>query len=336
MKKKILVLLLLSLMILPAEAQIEENTVVWPEHYYAPYVYMARYPVIQLAQVAEETGIRFFTLAFVLGRDSCNATWSGITRLDGSSHIYNFMQRDLPALREMGGDIMVSFGGAGGTELAQACSDAETLAAEYQRVIDIYGVTHLDFDIEGDDIYEAETIDKRSEAVALLEANNEQELVISYTLPVLPTGLTEEGLRVLESAIAYGVEIDIVNIMTMNFGADFVDKSMGENNILAAQSLFSQLQSLYPDKEDAAIWGMIGLTPMAGLNDRLGDVFTLDDAAMVSDFAAEQGIRSLSIWSLDRDQQCEFIDAVANDCSGIEQETYAFSALLNALTGEGE
>jgi chitinase len=333
--KKIVLSLVLLCFFLPAEAQLEENTVVWPEHYYAPYV--ASYPSIQLAQVAEETGIRFFTMAFVLGGETCNAAWMGVVPLDGtSSYIYTFMQRDLVALREMGGDIIVSFGGAGGAELAQVCPDAESLAAEYQRVIDTYAITHLDFDIEGDDIHEPEAIAKRSEAIVMLEADNEQDLVISYTLPVLPTGLTEEGISVLESAIEHGIEVDVVNIMTMNFGVDFEDKSMGENNILAAQSLFSQLQELYPDKDDAAIWGMIGLTPMAGINDRAGDVFGLEDAAMVSDFAVENGIRLLALWSLDRDQQCKYVNALAPDCSGVEQDPYAFSALLNTVTGEAE
>jgi chitinase len=330
--KKLLPLLLLLLFIFPAEAQLEENTVVWPDHYYAPYV--ASYPNIQLAQVAEETGIRFFTMAFILGGESCNAAWMGVVPLDGaSSYIYTFMQRDLPVLREMGGDIMASFGGAAGAELAQVCPDAESLAEQYQRVIDAYKLTHLDFDIEGDDIHEPEAIAKRSEAIALLEANNEQDLFISYTLPVLPTGLTDDGISVLESAIEHGVEVDVVNIMTMNFGESFRDKSMGENNILAAQSLFSQLQALYPDKDDAALWGMIGLTPMAGINDT-SDIFNLEDAELVSNFAVQQGIRSLAIWSLERDQQCPYVNALAPDCSGVAQEPYAFSTFLNKITPE--
>jgi chitinase len=158
--------------------------------------------------------------------------------------------------------------------------------------------------------------------------------VISYTLPVLPTGLTEDGIAVLQSAIDYGVEVDVVNIMTMNFGTDFVDKSMGENNLLAAQSLFEQLQTLYPEKEDAELWAMIGLTPMLGMNDRASDVFNLEDAVIVTEFVQEQGITLLANWSLDRDQPCEYVDALANDCSGIPQEPYAFSTIFNSITGE--
>src|SRR5690606_2177829 len=126
-------------------------------------------------------------------------------------------------------------------------------------------VTRLDFDIEGNDIRDEASIERRSEAIALLQA--ERELFVSYTLPVLPTGLTEEGIAVLESAIEHGVNIDVVNIMTMNFG-DSYSGTMGEKNIQAAQSLYAQLEALYPEKSEEELWLMIGLTPMAGLNDR--------------------------------------------------------------------
>lgn len=336
--KRWIVFLLMSLTLFVSQAQEPdptENTVEWATSYYAPYVYMARYPFYRLSEVAEAQGIRFFSLAFVLGGSDCTAKWAGVVPLDGSgSYMYRFLQTDLPALRAMGGDVIVSFGGAGGSELAQVCADATALAEQYQRVIDIYGVTHLDFDIEGDDIREPETIDRRSEAIVLLEENNEQDLVISYTLPVLPTGLTPEGIAVLESATAYGVEVDVVNIMTMNFGApEFRNKTMGENNLLAAESLFAQLQTLYPERDDEAIWGMIGLTPMVGINDS-GNIFTLADAEMVSDFAMERGIRLLSLWSLDRDGQCEYVNALVDDCSGVDQEPYGFSNLFNRITGE--
>lgn len=335
MKKLWIIVLLFSLGIF-AQAQDSspsETESAWPSQFYAPYVYMAAYPRFQLFQIAEEHNVRFFSLGFVLASTECDAKWSGIVAVDGSiSHIYRILQNDLSRLRALGGDVIVSFGGAGGDELAQACLDVESLAAQYQRVIDAYGVRYLDFDIEGDDIYEPETIDRRSESIALLEANNEQDLIISFTLPVLPTGLTPEGMYVLESAIEHGVEIDVVNIMTMNFGENFVDKSMGENNILAAQSLFAQLQSLYPDKDEAALWSMIGLTPMAGMNDRLSDIFYLEDAELVTNFVMEKGIRMISLWAVDRDVACEFIDAVANNCSGIEQDPFAFSAIFNRIT----
>jgi len=333
MKKMLLlcVLLLLSMPLIAQESDSDE-----PEQIYAPYVYMARYPVIQLATTAEETGIRYFSLAFILSGVECDARWSGTVPIE-ESFISNLLISDLEALRELGGDVIISFGGWSGVDLAERCEDVDSLVEQYQRVIDVYGVTRLDFDIEGDDINNPETLARRLEAIAQLQENNREmghELIISFTLPVRPTGLTEEGIYVIEEARDAGVDIDIVNIMTMNFGEGFPSDEMGENTIQAAESLVSQLQEIYPDVETDDLWGQVGITPMVGINDRQSEIFQLEDAQMVLEFAEQQGIRVITIWSLDRDIQCEWVDALANDCSGIQQDPFAFSAIFNTILDE--
>lgn len=322
----LIVLLLLPVFLMAQEAdEIDE----WAEQVYAPYVYMARYPTLQLTEIAEITGIRYFTLAFILGRGDCEARWLGTVPIE-NSYISTLLLPDLETLRAMGGDVMISFGGAGGDELAKVCNDVDSLVAEYQRVIDVYGVTRLDFDIEGDEMTDEASLARRSEAIAQLQANN-PDLHVAFTVPVLPTGLIDTGLGVLESAIENDVEIDVVNIMTMNFGDSFPSDEMGENTIQAAESLHGQLQTLFPEQSEDDVWGMIGLTPMVGINDRQSEIFQLEDAQMVVNFVREQGIPLLTIWSLDRDQACSFVGTLANDCSGIEQETYDFSAILNTV-----
>ena len=49
----------------------------------------------------------------------------------------------------MGGDVIISFGGANGVELAQSCTTVTALANAYQSIIDRYLLTSVDFDIEG-------------------------------------------------------------------------------------------------------------------------------------------------------------------------------------------
>lgn len=332
--RKIILLCLLLILIIPTMAQENDDTAVaWDEQYYAPYVYMARYPFHQLAPTAEATGIRYFSLAFILANYQCEATWMGTVPIE-NSYISNFLIPDLEALRELGGDVIISFGGAGGTDLAAKCEDVDSLVEQYQAVIDAYNVTHLDFDIEGDDIRDLESLARRFTAIAQLQENNlaeGRELVISITLPVRPTGLTEEGMAVLEMAQDYDVQVDVVNIMTMNFGDAFPSDRMGDNTIQAAESLYSQLEAIYPDSEEAELWSQIGLIPMVGINDRQREIFQLEDAQQVTDFVRETGIRLLSIWSLDRDAPCEFANGLANDCSGIEQDTFAFSVIFNRL-----
>lgn len=43
-------------------------------------------------------------------------------------------------------------------------------------------------------------------------------LVVSFTLPVLPVGLTADGVNLLRDAKAKGVRLDVLNIMTMDYG----------------------------------------------------------------------------------------------------------------------
>lgn len=330
MRKRPLLLLLLCLLLAVTAWADDEATErpAWPERAYAPYVYMGGYPRYMLTQQAEERGIRFFSLGFILnGVRDCHARWMGSVPVDQF-----ILMRDLRSLRALGGDVIVSFGGAGGDELALICTEVDALTAEYQRVIDTLDVTHLDFDIEGDEIRDPASIARRSQAIAALQAANDG-LVISFTLPVLPTGLTAEGLAVLESALAHGVEISVVNIMTMNFGGGFAPDRMGDQVIQAAESLVAQLATLYPDADEAALWGMVGLTPMIGVNDVRAEVFTLADAAQVTAFARARGVRLLSMWSLDRDKACaNAMQVLLPDCSGIVQDDWAYSALFSTFS----
>src|SRR4029079_15096457 len=88
--------------------------------------------------------------------------------------------------------ITISFGGAAGQEAALTASSAASLQAEYQSVIDRYHVNSLDFDIEGAAVQDQHSITLRDHAIAGLQAAN-PGLTISYTLPVLPTGLNADG-----------------------------------------------------------------------------------------------------------------------------------------------
>jgi hypothetical protein len=326
MRKILLSLLCLALL---AVSSVYADESRFPKTYFAPYV--SRYPAAALTKLAEDTGIRYFTLAFILNGGKCSARWNGSTPLD-----MPFLHKDLEGLRAMGGDIIVSFGGYAGVELAEACTDVEALTAQYQAVIDLYDLTHVDFDIEGARMRNLEEVERRSKAIAALQPAGE-DLVISYTLPVAPDGLTEEGIQVLQSAIDHGIEVDVVNVMTMNFGWDSAPEQMGEHTIMAAESLFEQLKALYPEKTDEELWGMIGLTPMIGLNDVHPEIFTLEDAQQITDFAIEKGIRMIAMWSLDRDQTCiSRVKIVDSKCSGIDQQPFDFAKIFNTLTPEIE
>ena len=179
-----------------------------------------------------------------------------------------------------------------------AITNVNALQAAYQSVIDAYGLTRIDFDIEGAAVADRASIDRRSEALAALQQNAAaagKPLQVWFTLPVLPTGLTSDGLYVLQSALAHGVTITGVNVMAMDYGdsaAPSPGGRMGDYAIEAATSTFGQVKALYGGaKTDAQLWAMIGVTPMIGLNDVTTEVFDQAAAARASGLRSGEGDR---------------------------------------------
>ena len=114
--------------------------------------------------------------------------------------------------------------------------------AAYQSVIDLYALRWIDFDVEGSAVADHASIDRRNQAIKLLQAAN-PGMTVSYTLPVLPSGLTADGVYVLQSAVKYGARVDVVNLMTMDFGdsaAPAADGRMGAYSIWAAGNTSAQ------------------------------------------------------------------------------------------------
>ena len=183
------------------------------------------------------------------------------------------------SLRAIGGDVIISFGGANGDEPALHCPDPTSLAGVYQSVINRYEAKALDFDIEGDKALDQTSIQRRNLALVALRAAN-PGLTISYTLPVLPSGLDDNGVGVLTSAKRDGLDPDVINVLAMNYGAS-VDNGgqMGRDALMASSNTALQVKA-------AGLTSRIGVTPMIGFNDVSPEVFTLADASVLASFAA--------------------------------------------------
>jgi chitinase len=280
-----------------------------------------------MAQLAQSQGIKYFTLAFMLG-NGCQAEWNGDTTFDQSA-----LGTYINNLRSVGGDVIVSFGGASGTYLEDACSSVSSLAAQFQAVLDRYNVTYIDFDVEND-LGNSAAQTRRSQAIAQVQAaarSAGKTLKVSFTLGVDTSGLPSDQINVLQSAISNGVDISLVNIMTMDYGGPV--SQMGNAAIQAANSTFSQLKTLFPAKSDAQIWAMLGITPMIGQNDNAGEIFSLSNAQQVMTFAQQNNIGLLAFWALERDFQCTQSSSGASDtCSSVTQAAYAFSNIFKAIT----
>lgn len=281
----------------------------WGESFFAPYVDMGLYPVPDLDGLARQHGVGLFTLGFIQATSGGEAAWAGLSALSltSSNSQAVALRQEISQLRAAGGDAMVSFGGASGISLAEKLaasgSSASDLANRYRQVVDTLALNRIDFDIEGAALANRAANKLLGDSLKLLQQSH-PGLEVWYTLPVLPQGLTADGLAVVRQALTAGVKLDGINIMAMDYGdsaAPPAEKSMGQYAIDAANASFRQLSDLFGSFGQGFGWNQLGITPMIGVNDITSEVFTTADAQLVEDFARRQGLGMLSMWSIARD-----------------------------------
>ncbi|MEV7215485.1 cellulose binding domain-containing protein [Kitasatospora cineracea] len=299
----------------------------------APYVDLGAYPTPSLPALSAASGIKEFSLAFIInGSQPCTASWFGA--YDPAT---GWNKADMDAIRDAGGDVRPSFGGANGTELAQSCTTVAALAAQYQKVVDVYALDRVDFDIEGTAVTDHASVDRRSAALAQVQAAQRakgRDLKVSLTLPVLPSGLTADGVYILQSAKNAGLSVDLVNVMAMDFG-DWAAPSpagkMGAYAIQSAQSTQAQIRSVWTNLTDAQAYAMVGVTPMLGQNDTASEVFNVSDAQQLLTFAQQNHLGELAFWEMTRDANA--CTGSLPKCTNVPQTPYQFSKLFAAYQG---
>jgi chitinase len=281
----------------------------FPAHFAAPYLQIDSSDAGDMAADMAATGLKYYTRAFLIPQSGCTPEWE-----DDGSGVGAFASQ-ISAIQAAGGNVMISFGGESGGELAQTCTNVSQLTAAYQNVVNTYGVNRLDFDIEGGVLSDTAATSVRDQALAALQAED-PSVQIDFTLAVAPQGLptgTGSEYALLQDAQAKGVRVSVVNIMTMDFGAGSNDLADAES---AAQATAGQLSGLYGISTSAA-YGMMGLTPIAGTNDD-GTYFSTSNAQSLESFAASNGVAELSFWEVD----------------GYDKPTgYQYSSIFNQITG---
>ncbi|UOX88370.1 ricin-type beta-trefoil lectin domain protein [Amycolatopsis sp. FBCC-B4732] len=278
----------------------------FPAHYAAPYLQISDADAGQLAADMNATGTKFFTLAFLTPQSGCTPVWEANGTGVGS------FKSQISSLQAAGGNVIPSFGGAEGGELAQTCTNTASLTAAYANVVTTYGTPRLDFDIEGGVLNDTASNQRRNSALAALQQQN-PAVQVDYTLAVDPTGIPSNELDLLRDAKSKGVKVSVVNLMVMDF---YDGQPVLGDALSAARASASQLASLYGISTSAA-YAMMGLTPIAGRNDD-GAQFSQSDAQQLESFAAANGVAELSFWELqDYDR-----------ATG-----YAYSRIFNAITG---
>ena len=312
-------------------AATNDHTRALPPHLFAPYFETYDTTDGGLAQLSHESGAKYLSLAFLQTDQpgSCTAYWNGNTTTPIAKSSFG---ADIAAIQAAGGNVIPTFGGftadTTNTELADSCTSVPAIAKVYEQLITTYHVPRIDLDIEGNSVTNTAGIERRNEAIAMTEswaAAHRLPIQFSYTLPTFPTGLAASGLSVMQNAVAEHAKISVVNILTFDYFIGTTQDMLADTQS-AATGVVGQLKALYPHMSSKALWHMLGVTEMPGIDDfGAAETFPTADAPALLRWAAGHGIDMLSIWALQRDNgSCPGTKGATN-CSGVTQPTWYFS-----------
>ena len=322
----------------------------WPKQVNSPFVDMVAWVTKpgysnngapNLARISEDTGVKFFNLGFIQSSSQQIADgkvqwgWGGYSVLNeknADNTQYQGIKQSIREIREMGGDVTISLGGLNGVSFWEVTQDTDTLFNTYMEIVQGYGLTRLDLDIEGGAQNKALNV---ANAQAIKKLQDATGVDIVLTLPVLPSGLTSVQLDVLEAYLSAGVDVKVVNIMTMCYGSGTLlpGENYGSASLRAVDSTKNQVKQYFKqiantDLTDQEAYGIIGTTPSIGFEGAAHPIFTTEWSQLVVDHAIEKGLAMTSFWSMNRDAMLENNNGVTAQY----QYTDIFKAFGNGST----
>lgn len=301
--------------------------IAWPNQVNAPFVDMVQWVskadynisgVANLGKLSQDTGVKFFNLGFI---QSCGTVtdnmidwgWGGYSILSekkGSGDTqYQGIKKSINSIRDLGGDVTISFGGLNGTPFWETSQDVNVLTNTYLDIIKGYGLTRIDLDIEGGAQDKTKNI-INAQAIKKVQAETGVQVVL--TLPVLPSGLTQVQLDVLEAYLSNGVDVSVVNVMAMCYGSSTLNpgENYGTASLRAVDSTALQVKDYFKkfaniDLTLEQAYAKVGTTTSVGFEGSGHPVFTTDWTKLVVDHAIKNKIAMVSFWSMNRDAQLQ-------------------------------
>jgi hypothetical protein len=286
----------------------------------APYAYLGWGNLPNPTTIMSATGVKWFTMAFMLTNGTCNPAWDGDRPLTGGHD-----QSTINAIRAAGGNVIVSFGGASGTKLERSCTSANALTGAYQKVISAYGLKGIDIDIEKSE-YQDATIQQRTiDALKQVKADN-PGLVVYVTFPSDQSG---PDASMINRAAASGLTVDGWTIMPFDFGGS--TSNMGTLTLQATDGLKNRLKTAYGYSDDTA-YRHSGISSMNGITDT-GEHVSQTDFQLMLSYAQQHHLARFTFWSANRDRPCP--GAYPNDdtCSGTSQAPWDFTKIIAQYQG---
>jgi hypothetical protein len=282
----------------------------------APYLYLGWGDPPSATSVMSSTGVKSFTMAFMLSGGGCTPAWDSSRPLTGGTDAST-----ISAIKSAGGSVEISFGGWQGNKLGPNCSSPSAFAGAVQQVINAYGPIAVDFDIENTDEMESEVVQDRILGGLKIVKQNNPNVKVVVTLGTTTTGPTYWGTRLINQSKALGVNVDNYTIMPFDFGGG---ADMYASTVSASEGLKNVLKSAW-GWNDATAYGHMGISGMNGLSDQQ-EVTTPATWTQIRDWAKSKGLTRLAYWAVNRDRPCPGGGVVSN-CSGISQNTWQFTQI---------
>ncbi|MFD7902782.1 hypothetical protein ACFV4G_11105 [Kitasatospora sp. NPDC059747] len=287
----------------------------------AAYAYLGWGDAQDPVDVMKATGLKQFTLAFLLAGEGCDPKWDGQRPLNGGQD-----EAKIRAIRAAGGDVVASFGGWDGTKLGEKCADSAQLAAAYQKVIDAYQLKAIDIDIEDTELSHADARQRVVDALGAVKAKN-PGLRVFVTFSAELNGPDASGADLIARAAKAGVQVDGWVVMPFDF--DNHPGTMVDATVSAVTGLQQTLVRAYGYDQDTA-WRHSGLSSINGHSDSPDEVVSPADFRAMRDFAASHHLARFTYWAVNRDRPCAgaFTKDAASVCGGIQQEPYEFTKIV--------
>lgn len=191
----------------------------------------------------------------------------------------------------------LGFGGESGAMLNVTCTDQAALNQAFADIATEYpDIDTWLFDIEGANVYDLAAHQRLLAALNATLPQNPKEIWL--VLPVAETGMTAEGIALVQATKAAGIDFKL-DIMAQGFYP--VPSNMVTAAENATRATVSQMQTIFPDKTEAEIKKNMGITVQIGRQPNPDPLVSIADNVNLRKFAVNYGIGGLLPWSLNTD-----------------------------------
>ncbi len=321
----------------------------WPTRLAVPYIDMSSWVdtanayslngAPNLGKLSDDSGFLYFNLGFIqpdsvkpLESDgTIRWGWGGYYSLSKNGtdkSQYEGIVTAMKNLRSKGGDYTISIGGQLGDAPWVVTQNQNSLENFYEDVISTYNLKRMDLDIEESN---QDADQNFINAKAIKAVQDKTNIEITLTIPIMPSGWAEKQLNIIKAYYEAGVDIQVINSMTMCYGTGvYENENYGTASVRAMDNALNQFKDLYSNYgyllSDDQAYLKLGATFSIGYESSLYPIFTTDMASTVVNDAVKHNYGMVSMWSMNRDAKLEVNQSIS--------ELFKFSEILNRYNSD--